>query len=322
MRPIQKTIAYLTAAPAGVATAQTPAPVTNGLAKSQTVADNASLTLDGGFVLAGVGYFYFPVVVTLTSASNFSATTFTVVGTDVNGDPLTENVTGPNNSTVSTTAEFASVTSIDSDASGYTVETITAGAVYSYLTNDGSFAVGGIATATPVPAPVTLTSTSNLSAFTFEVQGYDVNGNLLIETLSGPNNNTVSGTLLFKEIFGIATNAAGLTVETVSAGFGNAGDFGTGAWWPLDIYVPNQVTTISVNELDGAITYSVEYTNEDPFDTSITQLAVAHPATGGAFTAATTDQTHSTTVLMRAVRVKFTAGSGTARVTVVQQSTQ
>jgi hypothetical protein len=52
----------------------------------------------------------------------------------------------------------------------------------------------------------------------------------------------------------------------------------TGPWYPLDIYNPNQVTTISVNLLSGSANYSVEYTNEDPFDTTITQLAQAHPA--------------------------------------------
>ena len=93
---------------------------------------------------------------------------------------------------------------------------------------------------------------------------------------------------------------------------------GYSAWWPLDIYTPNQVTTISVN-VTGTINYSVEYTNEDPFDNSITQLAKAHP--NAALTGGTADQTEFTTTLMRAVRFKVNSGSGTARVTVTQQST-
>ena len=93
----------------------------------------------------------------------------------------------------------------------------------------------------------------------------------------------------------------------------------TGAWWPLDIYTPNQVTTISCNLLSGTANYSVEYTNEDPFDTTITQLAVAHPV--AALTGASTDQTAFTTTLMRAVRVNFASGTGTVRITVTQQST-
>jgi hypothetical protein len=93
----------------------------------------------------------------------------------------------------------------------------------------------------------------------------------------------------------------------------------TGPWWPLDIYTPNQVTTISANLLSGSANYSIEYTNEDPFNTSITQLAVPHPT--AALTGATASQTAFTTTLMRAVRVKTASGTGVLRVTVTQQST-
>jgi len=188
------------------------------------------------------------------------------------------------------------------------------------LTLGGAFASGGVVTF-PEATSVDFTSSSDLSDTTFTVFGTDASGLTQSENVVGPNNSTTSTVKLFKTITAISVaTAVTYTVETVEVGNPDTPSFGTGDWWPLDIYVPNQVTTISVNELDGAITYSVEYTNEDPFDTSITQLAVAHPA--AAFTSATTDQTHSTTVLMRAVRVNFTAGSGTARVTVVQQSTQ
>ena len=92
----------------------------------------------------------------------------------------------------------------------------------------------------------------------------------------------------------------------------------TGPWWPLDIYTPNQVTTISANLLSGTANYSIEYTNEDPFNTSITQLAVAHPV--AALTGATTSQTAFTETLMRAVRLNTASGSGTIRLTISQQS--
>lgn len=188
------------------------------------------------------------------------------------------------------------------------------------LTLGGAFASGGVVTF-PEPTVVDFTSASDLSATTFTVIGTDAMGLAQSEAVVGPDSTTVSTTLLFKTITSIeVATAVTYTTETIEVGNPDTPSFGTGEWWPLDIYVPNQVTTISVNELSGSITYSVEYTNEDPFDTSITQLAVAHPAAG--FTGATTDQTHFTTTLMRAVRVNFTAGSGSARVTVVQQSTQ
>ena len=93
-------------------------------------------------------------------------------------------------------------------------------------------------------------------------------------------------------------------------------------WWPLDDYTPNQVTSISVNKLSGSIEYSVEYTNEDPYDPAIAPadlLVAAHPV--AAFTNAVGSLTEFTATLMRAVRVKITSGTGSARITVVQQST-
>ena len=92
-----------------------------------------------------------------------------------------------------------------------------------------------------------------------------------------------------------------------------------GDWWPLDIYTPNQVTTISVTLVSGTANYTVQYTNEDPFDTSITHQAVSHPV--AALVGATASQTGFTTTLMRAVRVNTASGTGTLRVTVVQHST-
>lgn len=188
------------------------------------------------------------------------------------------------------------------------------------LTLGGAFASGGVVTF-PEATTVAFSSASDISDVTFTVTGTDGNGFPQSEAVTGVNNSTVATTSLFKTITSIAVaTVTTYTVETVEVGNPDTPSFGTGAWWPLDIYVPNQVTTISVNELAGSITYSVEYTNEDPFDTSITQLAVAHPV--AALTGATASQTAFTTTLMRAVRVNFTAGTGTGRVTVVQQSTQ
>lgn len=93
---------------------------------------------------------------------------------------------------------------------------------------------------------------------------------------------------------------------------------GSTAWWPLDIYTPNQVTSISV-DVTGTLDYSIQYTNDDPFNPAITPVAVPHPVS--ALVGATTDQTASTTTLMRAVRFTINSGNGSARVTVTQQST-
>ena len=187
------------------------------------------------------------------------------------------------------------------------------------LTIDGAYASGGVATF-PFPTEVTFTSSDDLSTVTFTVIGTGETGASLTENVTGPNNDTVETTNKFATVTAIeVTTATTFTVETVDVG-GAAVGIGPTDWWPLDIYTPNQVTTISCNILaSGTATYSVQYTNEDPFDTSITQLAVAHPV--AALTGASTDQTAFTTTLMRAVRVNVASGSGQLRVTVVQQST-
>ena len=187
------------------------------------------------------------------------------------------------------------------------------------LTLDGAYVSGGVATF-PFPTEVTFTSADDLSTVTFTVIGTDVANNYQSEAVIGPNNDTVQTTNVFATVTAIeVSTVTTFTTETVDVGGADVG-IGNGAWWPLDIYTPNQVTTISCNILaSGTATYSVQYTNEDPFDTSITQLAVAHPV--AALTGATTDQTAFTTTLMRAVRVNVASGSGQLRVTVVQQST-
>ena len=187
------------------------------------------------------------------------------------------------------------------------------------LTLDGAYVSGGVATF-PFPTEVTFTSTDNLSTVTCTVIGTDANNVYQSEAVVGPNNTTVQTTNTFATVTAIeVSTVTTFTTETVDVGAAAVG-IGNGAWWPLDIYTPNQVTTISCNILaSGTATYSVQYTNEDPFDTSITQLAVAHPT--AALTGATTDQTAFTTTLMRAVRVNVASGSGQLRVTVVQQST-
>ena len=188
------------------------------------------------------------------------------------------------------------------------------------LTLDGAYVSGGVATF-PFPTAVTFTSTDNLSTVTFTVIGTDANNVYQSEAVVGPNNTTVQTTKTFATVTAIeVSTVTTFTTETVDVGAAAVG-IGNGDWWPLDIYTPNQVTTISCNILgSGTATYSVQYTNEDIWNLPAADcLAVAHPV--AALTGASTDQTAFTTTLMRAVRVNVASGSGQLRVTVVQQST-
>jgi len=190
------------------------------------------------------------------------------------------------------------------------------------LTIGGAYASGGVATF-PFPTQVTFTSGDDLSDVTFTVIGTSAEGAYQQEDVTGLDDDTIQTSLVFATVTAIeVATVSTYTTEEVEVG-GAAVGIGDGDWWPLDIYTPNQVTTISANILgSGSANYSVQYTNEDIWNLPAADcLAVAHPATGGAFTGATTDQTHFTTTLMRAVRVNVASGSGQLRITVVQQST-
>lgn len=177
---------------------------------------------------------------------------------------------------------------------------------------DGTLASGGVATLT-VPAYLTVFSEES-AAVDFIITGTRPGGGEQVETVSITTSGTVTSSLSFATV--VSVNASAATSATISIGNAPAGYTD---WIPLDIYSRNQVTNISA-KVSGTVNYSVEYTNEDPFDRSIEQLAVPHP--NASLTASTTDETQFTTTLMRAVRLKMNSGAGSVRFTIVQQSTQ
>ena len=180
------------------------------------------------------------------------------------------------------------------------------------ITINGDLASGGVATLT-VPAYLTIFNEKSATV-SFAVTGTRPGGGTQTETIAFTASGTVTGSLAFATVTSVLASAP--TSATISVG--NAVT-GYTDWIPLDIYTPNQVTNIS-NKVTGTVNYSVEYTNEDPFDRSIQQLAVPHP--NASLTASTKDETQFTTTLMRAVRLKINSGSGSVRFTCVQQSTK
>jgi len=99
MRPITVTVGPLVTASA------------NAISLSQTPTVGA-LTLNGALVSSGVATMDTPRRVLITTTANESAKTFTVTGTDWNGSPAVEVVTGPNATTGYTNLDFRTVTSI------------------------------------------------------------------------------------------------------------------------------------------------------------------------------------------------------------------
>lgn len=63
--------------------------------------------------------------VSLTAAGDNAGTNFTITGLDLNGDPVSETIVGPNANTVSTTALFNSVQSIYADDAYVDVSAVT-----------------------------------------------------------------------------------------------------------------------------------------------------------------------------------------------------
>lgn len=95
----------------------------DGISAAQTTAGAGNLTIGGALASGGAVTFDLPRRVAIYSAGNLSSITFTVIGTDRQGRPLSEAIAGPNNSTVLTNAKFATVTQVAvSGAVGTNVE--------------------------------------------------------------------------------------------------------------------------------------------------------------------------------------------------------
>lgn len=113
------------------------------------------------------------------------------------------------------------------------------------LVLDGATVVNGVAVL-DVPRNITLTvATTNQSGINFTVYGTDEYGVALIETLAGPNANTVQGNKAFKRITRVASSAA-VPTNGVSVGYGNKLGF--------PVFLGNSVDVLYDKENDATIT--------------------------------------------------------------------
>lgn len=117
----------------------------DGIAQTQSAAGAQALTLNGALVSDGVAtisrsdsdasgrpYSKIGQTVTITSAGNDSGITFTVVGSDQDGQSYTEVITGANAGAASSSGYFSVVTSITT--SGATAGNVTAGIAATFAT--------------------------------------------------------------------------------------------------------------------------------------------------------------------------------------------
>ena len=94
----------------------------DSICQSQTPAGGGEqdITINGANASGGVATFTAARKVTVASAGTDDGRTFTITGTDVNGDSLVETLTGPDTATVTTAGYFRTVTqvTVDDDTAG------------------------------------------------------------------------------------------------------------------------------------------------------------------------------------------------------------
>jgi len=93
-------------------TADTVALDADGISVAASVGNNAALTIGGALASGGAVALSHGRIVTILSAGNDAAKSFTVVGTDINGDSQTESITGANAGTATGAVFFLSIASI------------------------------------------------------------------------------------------------------------------------------------------------------------------------------------------------------------------
>ena len=90
---------------------------TTVIADAATTSGTASLTIKTAGTAGTFHNTNLAAKVTLTSSGNLSARTVTITGTDIAGNSQTEDITGPNATTVTSTKFYNTITSVAGDAS-------------------------------------------------------------------------------------------------------------------------------------------------------------------------------------------------------------
>jgi len=171
---------------------------TDGLVDNETLGSAGNFTLDGAMSTQAASSINS--LISISSASNNSSDTFTITGTDIDGNAQTETITGVNNNTVTGTKVFKTVTQIASDAAS---SGINVGTVAAIANKDGT--------------RVSISSVGNETKNTFSIVGTDINGISQTETVFGANvGGTVYTTKLFKTITSITPTLS--TQGTIQAG--------------------------------------------------------------------------------------------------------
>lgn len=211
----------------------------NNVATTQNPAAAGNLTL-----VSTIIQFAQPRYVYVTSASNDTAFTFTITGTDENWNPLTETINGANTKESVTTKRFTSVSNVYVNG------------------NCGSVQVGSFSGASftgSTARQVTITPTGDESTNSFIVTGADANGNVFSETVTGQNAVASTTNSYFYTVTSVTikNNAA----NAIVVGMTNTA---SSPWVRFDDFAPSNISIQA--SVSGSATYTVQSTLQDPND--------------------------------------------------------
>ena len=305
MQPMEVTVASITADTDGIATAQDQTTVRALVANiTASFANNAVLAPNGSLATGGIVVLPKASKLTITSASDFSATQFTILGDDANGQPIREVIAGPNNATVTGAVPFKVIRSISPSAASGNDFTV---GIYPLEAQLLAFP-----TTLASPRPVTITSAANLSALAFTVEGTDRSGRPISQTITGPNAATVTTTMYFKTVTAVRYNGA--MASNVEVGWGVTS---VCAPQPVDHYRNPFGIGLGCSILSGTPTYSVEHTFDDIQSATFNE-GTAEWFPHSSIDGATTDQDGNYAYPPSAIRLVIDSGSGTVRMRSLQ----
>lgn len=284
--------------------------VANSVCASQTPGGAGALILNGTLassVPTGTAIAYLPPAsrIYITGGSDESGKTFTVVGYRFGpgGGPwkVTETITGPNASTVSSINQYDQIISITASAG-------TAGAI----------TVGHYGTATlDVARQVLFTSAGSDVGTIATITGTDWANTPITEPVTLTASTAVT-TLSYKTITSISTSAA--IASTITVGTNGVA---SSPWVRMDDYAANAQVSIQCT-VSGTVNYTLQSSMDDP--TSYTNLAIFNQpnlvtwvdSSDTAVVAATTTKQTNIAVAPVFVRVLLNSGTGTVTTTIRQ----
>lgn len=287
--------------------------VANSVCASQTPGGAGALVLNGTLASSvqtgtAIAYLPSPSRIYITGGSNESGKTFTVLGYvfTAAGGPVavTEIITGPNASTVSSIYQYQQIISITASAG-------TAGAI----------TVGHYGTATQDYArQVIITSAGDDSSNTFTISGTDWANNPISENLTGVNAGVATSVLSYKTVTSIASSAAVASTLTIGTN-----TVASSEWVRFDDYSAAAQVAIQAS-VSGTVNYTIQQTMDDPNDPSRNiynnpagVVWVNHPDVAFVSATATAQGNYAYTPIF--ARVVINSGTGTVRATFRQVGT-